>query len=75
MMDKTCLQRAIRFHSRPVLFLVSVCMTFALLFFRIDPVGGWAFIIASSAAMAVFGLVASRSGCGADIERQARQGR
>jgi len=39
-------------------------MTFASLFFWIDPGMSRTFIIASSAALAVVGFVASRDGCG-----------
>ena len=69
-MSRFCLEQAIRCNSGPVLFLVFVCMTLALVFLWVDSAVGWIFLIAAGSALVAFSLIGARRGCGAEPERR-----
>lgn len=63
-----CFKQALRRDSGPVLFLVGVCMTMAILFLSLDAGVGWIFILAAGSALMAFGLLGARDGCGYGFE-------
>jgi hypothetical protein len=67
-MSKICRGQAFRCYSGPVLFLVGVCMTLALLFLRVDFGAGWIFIIAAGSALVAFSLLGARGDFGTELE-------
>jgi hypothetical protein len=71
-MSWICLEQAFRRNSGPVLFLVVVCMTLALVFLWVDSAVGWVFLIAAGSAVVAFTLLGARGGCGAEPARPHR---
>lgn len=63
-----CLKQAFRRDSGPILFLIGVCMTIAILFLSLDAGVGWIFILAAGSALMAFGLLGARDGCGNGFE-------
>ena len=69
-LSKNRLKQVFRCCSRPILFLVSVCMAIGLLFLVLDSGAGSIFIIATGSGLTAFSLLAARGGFVAELERR-----
>ena len=66
-MSTRCLKQSFRYHSGPLMFLVSTCMVLGLFFLWLDSSLGWPFFVVATTAVITFSILGARDGCSAEL--------